>query len=889
MQIEEVLSQLNTSRRTGLTSHEAQKRLRKYGQNKLEKKKELSPLIIFARQFKSFLIAILIVAAVISAFIQYFIDTAVILSIVILNAVLGFVQEYRAEKALAALEKLVALEARVIRGEHEIKIPATELVPGDIIVLEQGYKVPADARLIEAINLKVNEASLTGESLPVAKHTDLVKENAVVAERKNCIFSSTIITNGRALAVVTSTGMSTEVGKIAELIKEAEERATPLQRKLVGVARTLGIAIILICTIIFGFGVFRGLPAFDMFLTAISLAVAAVPEGLPAVITITLAIGLERMAKYKAIIRKLPAVETLGSCSIICTDKTGTLTKNEITVRQLYTNEQLIDVSGEGYSPRGEFASRGRKITAKKDMHISLLLKIGALCNGASLYEENGQWNITGDPTEAALVVAAAKAGLMKDELKEKYAEISEFSFDAVRKRMSTVHKHEEGIFAFVKGAPDMLLERCSHIFAQGKVRSFTAEDKKKILQANEQMAGKALRVLAMAYKKIPKLEKFAVEDVESDLIFVGLAGMIDPPRPEVKEALAECKSAGIKVCVVTGDHKLTAAAIAQELGLMEPDSRIIDGEELEHMSDEELEEIADKVAIYARVSPEHKVRIVDALQSKGYIVAMTGDGVNDAPALKDADIGIAMGIMGTDVAKEASDMILQDDNFSTIVSAIKQGRGIYDNIKKFLRFLLTSNVGEVAAIFAASLIGLPLPLIAVQILWMNLLTDGLPAIALAVDPIESDIMKRQPRDTKEAAIDKNMISTIILVSIIMSAGTLLIFNFELQKGAELPVARAMAFSTLVIFQMFNVFNSRSQTKSIFKDLLTNKWLIGAVASSILLQVAVVNIPFFNSLFGTASLSAVQWLQIVAVSASVLVIVEIKKLFDNYFLTQSKA
>ena len=881
MSASEVISVLNSSRRTGLNDKEVAERQKKYGPNIIARKKKINPLLIFINQFKSFLIALLLVAATISIIIGHYIDAVVIITIVIMNAIIGFSQEYRAERAVEALKALAAPKARVIRNGKEIKIAASELVPGDIIIVEQGDKVPADARLIEAVNLKVDEAALTGESVSVTKDIAIIRKRALVAERKNMIFMNTIVTNGRAIAIVTDTGLNTEVGRIARLIEEAEIKETPLQKKLANVARILGIATIVICAIIFTTGILRGLELFDMFLTSISLAVAAVPEGLPAIITITLAIGLERMAKRKAIIRRLPAVETLGSCNIICTDKTGTLTKNEMTVRKLYVNGKIIDVTGEGYIPKGYFHVQGKKVDPLKDKHMHLLLHIGALCNGANLYEEDGRWKITGDPTEAALIVLAAKAGLLKETMLKHYPHISELSFDAKRKRMSTIHKHENEILAFVKGAPDIMLTRCTHILKDGQVRRLTSAEKRKILSVAEQMADQALRVLGMAYKKVPTtLKKYTIENIENELIFVGLTGMIDPPRPEARAALKRCKQAGIKVSIVTGDHKKTAAAIARELGLVDSNAKIINGEELDQMSDQELEKIADKIAVYARVSPEHKMRIVRALQKKGYVTAMTGDGVNDAPALKQADIGVAMGLAGTDVAKEAADMVLEDDNFATIVSAVQEGRGVFDNIKKSIAFLLSGNIAEIMIIFVAVLAGLPLPLLAVQILWINLVTDGLPALALSADPISEYVMRRKPRPLKESVFH-GLRAYLVEYPIILFIGALALFWWFLSSH-NIAYAQTAVFTSVVIFEMFQAFSCHSLDAPIIKARpFVNKWLLTSALIAITLQIAIVNIPFLQEIFHTTSLNLKDWLIIFAFSSFGFLYLEVYKSFKK--------
>ncbi|MBD3262847.1 calcium-translocating P-type ATPase, SERCA-type [Candidatus Woesearchaeota archaeon] len=878
---EEVLSSLHTSKRTGLTNQEVEKRRQKYGKNILARKKKINLFLIFAKQFKSFLILLLVIAGAIALAVQHYIDAAVIFAIIIMNALIGFAQEFRAEKAIEALKKLAAPKAHVIRNGKKIKIPTQDLVPGDIIVLEQGDKVPADARLLQEINLKVNEATLTGESTTVSKDISALKEKAIVAERKNYVFMNTIITNGRATAVVTETGMHTEVGKIAKMIEEAETKKTPLQEKLADVAKTLGIATVIICAVIFAAGVLRGLGLFDMFLTAISLAVAAVPEGLPAIVTITLAIGLDRMAKRKAIVRSLPAVETLGSCNIICTDKTGTLTKNEMTVRKIYTNGKFIDVTGEGYVPEGEFKLDKKQIKPLDDKQTNILLHIGALCNGANLYKEKNKWVITGDPTEASLIVLAGKAGLTKEHMLEKYPYITELSFDAKRKRMSTVHKHEDKEIAFVKGAPDVLIEHCTHIIKNGKVIRITGADKKEILKASDDMAEKALRILGMAYKEVPTtIKDYTIENIEENLVFVGLTGMIDPPRPEAKKALEQSKKAGIKVSVVTGDYKTTAKAISRDLGLITSESKIITGKELDKLSDKEFEKQADEITIYARVSPEHKVRIVKALQKKGHIAAMTGDGVNDAPALKQANIGIAMGIAGTDVAKEASDMVLEDDNFATIVSAVKEGRGVFNNIKKSIAFLLSGNIAEIIIIFAAVLAGLPLPLLAVQILWINLVTDGLPALALSADPIDPHVMRHKPRLPKESVF-KGLRAYLVEYPLILFAGTMALFWWFL-KSQNVVYAQTAVFTSIVVFEMFQAFSCHSLDESIVKvKPIFSAWLFAAALIAMSLQVALVYTPVLQNVFHTTALALKDWLIIFAFSSIGFVYLEAYKAFKS--------
>ena len=881
MDVGGVLQKLQTSP-VGLSHEEAKRRLMEFGPNELVEKKKISPLEIFASQFKNFLILILLAAVAVSALIGEFVDAIVIFAIVIACAILGFVQEYRAERTMEALKRMAAARARVIRGGEEMEIPAKELVPGDIIVLRSGDRVPADSRLIEAINLKADEASLTGESVPVEKQTESIQGEVAVADRNNMVFMGTNTTYGRGRAVVADTGMRTEFGKIAEMVQAAEEPPTPLETRLEKIGKWLGVICIAVCAIVALVGVARGRPPLEMLIFGVALAVAAVPEALPAVVTVALAIGMQRMARRNAIVRKLPAVETLGCTTVICSDKTGTLTRNEMTVRKLFVNDKTIAVTGEGYEPKGEF--RVEKSTEKvvldpqKDGHISSLLRIATLCNDARLKSTDGVWTIEGDPTEGALVVTAAKAGMLQEKLGEQYLRIGEVPFTSERKRMSTIHTTPEGEkVAYVKGAPEIILERCAFIFKDGEVKRLSGGEKEAILEINRKMASEALRILGMAYKKMPKtVQSFNPEDVEGNLIFVGLMGMIDAPREEAIEAVRKCERSGIKVVMVTGDHKDTAIAVGRELGLKS--GRVLTGAELDAMSDEDLEKIVEETMIYARVSPEHKTRIVKALRKRGHIVAMTGDGVNDAPALKNSDIGVAMGITGTDVAKEASDIVLTDDNFATIVAAVEEGRGIYDNIKKYLAYLLSCNIGEILIMFTAvGLLALPLPLVAVQLLWVNLVTDGLPALALGVDPADPDIMERPPRDPKESVFTRPIKILIIGVAAIILIGVLPLFYWT-WKGGTLVKAQTMAFTTLVMFEMFNVFNCRSEKHSIFKvGPFSNRFLVVAVTTSILMLLMVVYIPFFDVLFDTVPLGLFDWVLVLAISSTVFFAVEIGK------------
>ncbi len=859
----ETLNKLDTSEK-GLDNKEVEKRKKFYGENKLKKAKSISPLKIFIAQFNSFLVYILITAVVLSTFLKEYIDAAVIFFILIVNAIMGFVQEYNAEKSMEALKKLTNLKAKVLRNNKEIEIDSKEIVPGDIIFLEEGSKVPADARIIENIGLQAEEASLTGESTPVNKHDEIINKEVSLSDQKNMVFSSTIITKGKGIAIVTSTGMRTEIGKIAKLIEQSEESLTPLQVKLKNLGELLGIFVIFVCIAVFIAGALKTGEYAKMFIAAIALAVAAIPEGLPAVVTISLSIGVQKMIKNNVLIRKLPSVETLGSTTVICSDKTGTLTKNQMTVTQLYVNHEFVNVSGTGYSFKGGFSKAINK--------ISLLLQTGALCNNAKVNNSK----IIGDPTEASLIVSAAKAKL--NNLDKKCPKVNEIPFDSNRKLMTTIHKQGNSFVAYSKGAPDKIIEKCNKIIENGKVRKITIKDKNKILKANSDFANKALRVLGFAFKKTK-----SKNTKETDLIFIGLQAMRDPPRNKVKDDILKCKEAGIRVVMITGDHELTAKAIAKDLGII---GKTIDSKDLKKIN---LLEEVEHISVYARATPEDKMKITEALKKKGHVVAMTGDGVNDAPALKHADIGIAMGITGTDVAKESSDMILTDDNFSSIVRAIEEGRHIYNNIKKFVMYLMSSNIGEVFTIFTAIIIGMPMPLLAIQILWINLITDGLPALALSLEPTDKNIMKEKPRNKTENIITKNSFLFMLSIGLVMMITTLIVFNQYI--SINLIYAQTIGFTTLMLLQMYNVINSRSGMSSAFSGMFTNKWLILAIMSSILLQIIVIYTPLSLIFHTTTATSLAEWsftnpimnlkdwIIVLIASSSVLIFSEIVKLF----------
>ncbi len=833
---EETLKELGTTNK-GLSTKEAEARLLQYGKNELLEKKKTSDLRLLLEQFKNVLVIVLIFAAAASILIGELIDGAVIAAILVINAFLGFYQERKAENALAALKRMTTAKSTVIRDGRKIVIEANLLVPGDIIVLTEGDKVPADCRIMEQNNVKIDESMLTGESVPVTKQTAQTGDDAL-ADRKNMAFSGTSVVYGNCTAVVTETGMGTEFGKIAEQLQGKEE-PTPLQRRLAVLGRQLSAVILVIAAAIFAAGYVHGIPLFEMFLVAVSLAVAAIPEGLPAIVTITLAIGLVRMSKKRAIVRRLPAVEGLGSVTVIACDKTGTLTKNEMTVRKLYIDGEIADFDS---------------TDIKKNDETELLLMTGMLCNNAT--------EQTGDPTEIALVRSAKKYGL--EDIREKKSRLKETPFASERKMMSVVYD-VKGKKLFAKGAVEEILSRCSKLQENGAARLLTNTDKTKILDSNQKLAKDALRVLAFAYKPVVDAEA-----AENDLIFIGMQAMIDPPRPEAKDAISRCCTAGIKVVMITGDHQNTAEAIARELGI---EGRSVTGAELEKMGDDEFEKIVDDIGIYARTSPDQKTRITEALRKKGHIVAMSGDGVNDAPALKKADIGIAVG-SGTDVTKEAADIVLTDDNFSTMVSAVEEGRGIYDNIKKFVSYLLSANFGEILIIFAAILMNLPLPLLPLQLLWINITTDGLPALALGVEAPDKNIMQRKPRNPKEKILNRPTLIFIISIGIMLAVGVLGLFAYHLP---DVTKARTVAFTAITIAELFLAVNFRSRLWIHKIGFFGNKKLLLAIASSLALHLAVLYTPVFDAVFDTVPLGLQEWGLILAFCIALFAIVEIIK------------
>lgn len=860
--VEEIAKNLKTNINIGLSDDEAQKRFERYGPNNLKEKKKESIFVKFIKQFNDFMIITLIIAAIISAVVSKlngeadYIDSIIIVAIVIFNAIMGLVQEQKAEKSLEALKKMSAPNAKVRRNGRVQEIDATLVVPGDIVILEAGNYVPADCRLINSYNLKIEESALTGETIPSLKDSSkILKENTAMGDLCNMVFATTIVVNGHGEAIVVETGMNTRVGKIAGMIIEDESPETPIQKKLAEVGKILAIACIIICVLIFVIGIFKKIPIIEMFMTSVGLAVAAIPEGLPAIVTIMLSIGVTKMAKKNSIIRKLPAVETLGSSSVICSDKTGTLTQNKMTVTEVR-------------NCFGRANSNERKF----------ILELGTMCTDTTEERINGKLGFVGEATEVAISNAAMEEGVSKSFLYDEMKRINDIPFDSKRKMMTTIHKYGNRYRIITKGAPDVLLKRCSNCYSGGQIVPIFSK-KDDINEQNNQMAEKALRVIAVAYKDVEKLPE--MQDVEKDLIFCGLIGMIDPPREGVKEAVRTCRRAGIKTVMITGDHLQTAKAIAKELGILKRGDLAIDGETLERMSQHELEQNIMDYSVFARVSPEHKVRIVKAFQSTGAVVAMTGDGVNDAPALKNADIGIAMGKGGTDVAKNAADMILLDDNFVTIVEAVKQGRNIYDNIKKSIHFLISTNIGEIVTIFFGLVLGIKSPLLAIQLLWINLVTDSLPAIALGLEKEEENIMSRLPRNPKKNLFADGLWWKIIIEGAMLGMFTLLAFSIG-NRLYSVEVGRTMAFLTLGILELVHSFNIKSE-ESIFKiGVFENKYLIGALVLGVILQVIVVVISPLAQIFNLVPLTGIQWLYTVLIAIAPIPIVEIQKAVNGY-------
>ncbi|MCX6068515.1 MAG: cation-translocating P-type ATPase [Chloroflexi bacterium] len=876
---DETFKQLD-SQPGGLTTIEVEIRIQQYGPNELQASHRVSPWEILLEQFKNVLILILLGATAISLFLGQGVESIVIGVIVLFAVGLGFIQEYRAERAIEALRKMAAPTATVLRDGAEIKVPARNLVPGDVILLHTGDRVPADARLIESINMQVEEAALTGESVAVEKHVRaLENDDLSVGDRKNMVYAGTAITYGRGQALVVATAMQTEFGKIAQLLQTIETGRTPLQQNLDKVGTVLARAAFVIVAIIVALGLIRGQPLIEMLIFGIALAVAVVPEALPAVVTISLAIGVQKMVKRNALIRRLPAVETLGSTSVICSDKTGTLTKDEMTVRKIYSGGQLFTVSGAGYVPEGDFSVNGGASNVLTDA-LKRMLTAAVLASDTQLIvadsETGSGWAIKGDATEGALVVVAAKAGLRKEILDAEYPRVHEIPFMSETKRMTTLHQTAQTLTAYAKGAPEVILEACDFVLTESGVTPLDASGRAHILNQAQEMAGEALRVLGIAQKP-----NVTTETAEQGMTFLGLTGMIDPPRMEAKAAIAVCANAGIRPVMITGDHPVTAEAVARELGLLRSGGRVLIGAELEQMSDEQLQCVVEDICVYARVSPSHKLRVVAAWQARGHIVAMTGDGVNDAPALKKADIGIAMGITGTDVTKEAAAMTLTDDNFASIVAAVEEGRGVFGNIKKYLMYLISSNIGEIGLMAGAVLLGLPLPLTAVQILYVNLATDGLPVLALAVDPAEKDLMKRKPRNPRTGIFTRPVVTLMLLGGVWSTIINLGLFTWALNSGRSLEEAMTMTFISLVLIQFFKAYNFRSDRHSVLDKPFANKWLNLAVGWELILLVLIIYLPFLHEAFSTYALPLVDWLIVFGLALTIMPVLELAKWMER--------
>ena len=867
----EVEERTNTNVKTGLTEQEVEVRLKKLGPNELQEAKRPSALVVFLAQFKDFMVLVLFGATIISAFLGEYVDAIAIVAIVIINGILGFFQERKAEKSLEALKELAAPQVTVLRNGKWIKIPSKGLVPGDIIKFSSGDRIGADVRLIEASSLYIEESALTGESVPVQKKIEVLHGADVsIGDQTNMAFMGTMITRGSGIGVVIGTGMNTAMGQIANMLQNAEQSETPLQRRLEQLGKILIIVALILTALVVLVGVYQGNETYHMFLAGVSLAVAAIPEGLPAIVTVALSLGVQRMIKKKAIVRKLPAVETLGCASVICSDKTGTMTQNKMMVTHVWSSGETWNITGQGYEPKGEFLKDDKNINPTAARSLYQLLTFGCLCNNANIVKKKKTYVLDGDPTEGALVAAAMKAGISREGVKDQFEVVHEFPFDSTRKMMSVIVRDKAGKkFVVTKGAPDVLLQMSQTILWGNKQQPLTELYRNEVQTAIHQLGSQALRTIAIAFKPLKTIEQLQSErEVERDLMFIGLQGMIDPPRPEVKQAVQECKEAGIKTIMITGDHKVTAMAIAEQLGILSHGGRVVEGIELANMSVEELEDIVDETYVFARVSPEHKLKIVKALQNKDHIVAMTGDGVNDAPAIKAADIGVAMGVTGTDVAKEASSLVLLDDNFATIKAAIKEGRNIYENIRKFIRYLLASNVGEILVMLFAMILALPLPLVPIQILWVNLVTDGLPAMALGLDAAEGDVMRRKPRHPKEGVFARGLAWKIVSRGFLIGAMTLLAFIIAYnQHPNELKYAQTVAFATLVLAQLIHVFDCRSEHSVFHRNPFGNMYLVGAVIISILLMLVVIYYPPLQPIFSTMPIQARDWLLIVGLSS----------------------
>lgn len=884
---DETIGELETSRSSGLTQKEASDRLEKYGTNELkeEKGKSLGQKIL--EQFKDPMIIVLLLASILSAYVGEIEDTFIILAIVLVNGILSIYQEGKAEEAIKALQQMSAPHAKVIRDGKTLEISSTELVPGDLVLLETGAIVPADIRLIDSSNLQIDESSLTGESVPVEKHADRNYDDTVeIGDRDNIAHSSTIITYGRGSGIVVGTGINTEIGKIASSLSSLDDEQTPLQKRLEGLSKLLAVLVLVICGVVFAVGLLHDMEFIEILMTSVSLAVAAIPEGLPAIVTIVLSLGMTRMAERNAIVKKLLAVETLGTTTVICSDKTGTLTQNEMTVKKAFVNGQIIEIEGTGYHPEGKFFVDDKEIETEEVSGLTLMMGIATLSNDSELNDNDGQFEIIGDPTEGSLLTFAEKAGIKKSEYNEKFPRVAEIPFDSDRKMMTTFHKEffPDKIASLTKGAPDIVIERCSKILVDGAEIEFTDPMKEKIMEKNKFFARDALRVLAFAYNSMDELvENPSSDEIERDMVFVGLVGMIDPPRQEAKDAIQECKNAGIIPIMITGDHLDTAFAIGKELQIADSEDQAIMGRELNTMSDEELRQVVKTKRIFARVSPENKVQLVNALKENGEIVAMTGDGVNDAPAIKRADIGISMGITGTDVAKNTAEVILTDDNFATIVHAVEEGRIIYSNIKKFVSFLLSCNIGEVLIVFLAIVFNMPVPLTAKQLLWTNLVTDSFPALALGVEKGEEDIMSQPPRNPEEPILDRETTKILIIQSIGITITTLGAYIYGLRYfGDNLNGARTIAFTSLVMAELLRSYSARSDRYTLRSmGVFTNKKLVMATIFSFALTIAVIYIPGVNDLFDTVPLNLANWLVVLVASLVPLILGEAYKAIKN--------
>ncbi len=889
--IDELAVQLATDLQHGLSSQEVTERFAKAGPNELRKGEAISPLAILLSQFQSLVIWVLIGAAVVSAALGEFVDGVAIIAIVLLNAVIGFFQEYRAERAVAALARLTAPRAKVVRGGQAAVIAASEVVPGDVLLLDAGDLVAADAQLLEASALRANEAPLTGESQAVEKQTGTCAPDTPLADRTNMVFLGTSIVGGSGRALVTATGMETEVGHIAELLQAASSGETPLQQRLDLVGRRLLWACLAIVALVFVLGLLRSLPPFELFLGAVSLAVAAIPEGLPAVVTVALALGMQRMARRHALVRRLPAVETLGCAQVICSDKTGTLTVGEMTARKIVTRDRIFNVSGEGYASEGTFFTDGEERPAVDDTPLHALLCGAVACNDAELVQRDGRPVLVGDPTEGALLVAAAKGGLLRGSIESEMPRLHTIPFDSDRKRMTVIRRRDSHPWAFAKGAPEVMLERCTHIRTDHGEEALTESDRSRMLGACALMANEALRVLALAERRLeafppPEGTMNSDDVVEQGLTLLGLIGLQDPPRAEARDAIARCKRAGIRTVMITGDHPDTARAIARELGMLDRGDEVLTGSEIERVSDETLGQRVQQIAVYSRVTAEHKLRIVRAWKAQGAVVAMTGDGVNDAPALKEASIGVAMGISGTEVTKEAADLIIADDNFASIVAAVEEGRGIYDNIAKTLGYLLAGNSGELIVMLIASLVGWPLPLLPIQLLWINLVTDGLPALALATDPIDPDVLTRPPRRQDAQLIDRAFLQRIAFTGVLTAGVALIAFAYEFYADNNVADARNAAFSALVIAELLRAFGARSEVLTVVQvGLFSNMRLVVIVAVSFALQVLIHHLPMLETTFGTEPISMAQCIAWTVLGSIPLIVLEIGKVLRQSQVT----